>query len=342
LGVNLTPVIVKRVTSLEALSGKSIAVDAFNVLHQFLALIRTRDGTPLSDSQNRVTSHLVGLVFRTTRLIADQRMELVFVFDGRPPQLKRRRVEKRRALRRRAEEEYAEAVKAGDLAKAYSKAVQTGRLTREMVDDSKRLLDLLGVPWVQAPSEGEAQAAYMAQRGDVWASSSRDYDSLLLGTPRLIRYLTIQGQEWLPSKDRARKLEPELIDLEVFLGHHGITREQLVDLGIIVGTDFNDGIRGIGPKTALKLVREHGRLEEMPEKVTAQLPETYPEIRRLFLEPEVTDDYTLAPGELDGEGLVSFLYGEKGFSRERVESVIERIEQSKRQRRLSDWLGGET
>jgi flap endonuclease-1 len=182
----------------------------------------------------------------------------------------------------------------------------------------------------------------MDQRGDVWASRSRDDDSLLLGTPRLIRYLTIQGQEWLPSKDRARKLEPELIDLEVFLGHHGITREQLVDLGIIVGTDFNDGIRGIGPKTALKLVREHGRLEEMPEKVTAQLPETYPEIRRLFLEPEVTDDYTLAPGELDGEGLVSFLYGEKGFSRERVESVIERIEQSKRQRRLSDWLGGET
>jgi len=342
LGVNLTPIIVKRVTSLEALNGKSMAVDAFNVLHQFLALIRTRDGTLLSDSQGRVTSHLVGLIFRTTRLIADHTMGLVFVFDGRPPMLKRGEVEKRRALRRRAEEEYAEAVKAGDLAKAHSKAVQTGRLTREMVEDSKRLLDLLGVPWVQAPSEGEAQAAYMAQRGDVWASSSRDYDSLLLGAPRLVRYLTIQGQEWLPSKGRARKLEPELIDLEAFLGHHGITREQLVDLGVLIGTDFNDGIKGIGPKTALKLVRKHGRLEDMPEKVTTQLPETYPEIRRLFLEPEVTDDYAVAPGELDGEGLVSFLCGERDFSRERVESVIERIERSKEQRRLSDWLGGET
>jgi flap endonuclease-1 len=339
LGVNLTPIIVKRVTSLEALSGKSMAVDAFNVLHQFLALIRTRDGTPLSDPQGRVTSHLVGLVFRTTRLIADYRMGLVFVFDGRPPQLKGGEVDRRRALRRKAEKEYAEAVKAGDLAKAHSKAVQTGRLTREMVEDSKRFLDLLGVPWVQAPSEGEAQAAHMARRGDIWASNSRDYDSLLLGTPRLVRYLTIQGQEWLPSKGRARRLLPEVIDLPEFLGHHGITREQLVDLGILVGTDFNDGIKGIGPKTALKLVREHGRLEDMPEKVTAQLPQEYPEIRRLFLEPEVTDDYSFVPGELDGEGLIGFLCGERGFSRERVESVIERIERSKRQKRLSEWLG---
>jgi flap endonuclease-1 len=340
LGVNLTPIIVKRVTSLEALSGKSMAVDAFNVLHQFLALIRTRDGTPLSDPQGRVTSHLVGLVFRTTRLIADYRMGLVFVFDGRPPQLKGGEVDRRRALRRKAEKEYAEAVKAGDLAKAHSKAVQTGRLTREMVEDSKRLLDHLGVPWVQAPSEGEAQAAHMAQRGDVWASNSRDYDSLLLGTPRLVRYLTIQGQEWLPSKGRARRLLPEVIDLQEFLGHHGITREQLVDLGILMGTDFNDGIKGIGPKTALKLVREHGRLEDMPEKVASRLPSEYPEIRQLFLAPEVTDDYAIAPGELDGEGLISFLCGERGFSRERVESVIERIERSKKQRSLSDWLGG--
>jgi flap endonuclease-1 len=333
LGVNLTPIIVKRVTSLKALSGKTMAVDAFNVLHQFLALIRTRDGTPLRNPQGRVTSHLVGLIFRTTRLIADNRMGLVFVFDGRPPQLKRGEVDKRRALRRRAEEEYAEAVEAGDLAKAHSKAVQTGRLTRQMVEDSKRLLDLLGVPWVQAPSEGEAQAAHMALRGDVWASSSRDYDSLLLGTPRLVRYLTIQGQEWLPSKGRARKLEPELIDLEAFLGHHGISREQLVDLGILVGTDFNDGIKGIGPKTALKLVREHGRL-------TSRLTNEYPEIRRLFLEPEVTDDYAVAPGELDGKGLISFLCYERGFSRQRVETVVERIERSKKQKSLSDWLGG--
>ena len=340
MGVNLTPIIVKRVTSLEALNGKSMAVDAFNVLHQFLALIRTRNGTPLSDPRGRVTSHLVGLVFRTTHLIADHRMGLVFVFDGKPPLLKRGEVDRRRVLRRRAEEEYAEAIEAGDLAKAHSKAVQTGRLTREMVEDSQRLLDLLGVPWVQAPSEGEAQAAHMARRGDVWASSSRDYDSLLLGAPRLVRYLTIQGQEWLPSKGRARRLEPEVIDLEAFLGHHEITREQLVDLGILIGTDFNEGIKGVGPKTALKLVSEHGRLEDMPGKVAFRLPSEYTEIRRLFLEPNVTDDYAIAPGELDAEGLFGFLCGERGFSRERVESVVERIERSKKQRSLSDWMVG--
>jgi len=211
LGVNLTPIIVKEVVDLDAFRGHTIAIDAFNVLYQFLALIRTREGRPLSDSEGRVTSHLVGLAFRTTRLIADHGVKLVFVFDGSPPRLKRREVEKRRAVKRKAEEEYREAVDAGDYAKAFSKAVQTSRLTGDMIWDTKRLLDLLGVPWVQAPGEGEAQAAHMARKGDVWGSSSRDYDSLLFGTPRLVRYLTIQGQEWLPSKGRARleEMPPE-------------------------------------------------------------------------------------------------------------------------------------
>lgn len=340
MGVNLTPIILKKTTSLEALRGRSFAVDAFNVLHQFLALIRTRDGRPLSDGEGRVTSHLVGLVFRTTRLIADHRMKLVFVFDGRPPRLKGTEVEKRRALKERAEEEYAEAVEAGDMATAFSKAVQTGRLDAGMIDDTKRLLDLLGVPWVQAPGEGEAQAAHMARRGDAWAASSRDYDSLLFGAPRLVRYLTIHGQEWLPSRGRARRLEPEVIGLDEFLGHHGITRGQLVDLAILVGTDFNEGIKGIGPKTALKLVRDHGSLEEMAEDVRARLPASYEEIRRIYLEPDVTDEYRVEAGPLREEELVSFLCEERAFSRGRVETVVSRMRESERQRSLEDWIGG--
>jgi len=339
LGVNLTPIIVKRVLSLEDLRGRSMAVDAFNVLHQFLALIRSRDGKPLSDSEGRVTSHLVGLAFRTTRLIANHKMKLVFVFDGKPPDLKRGEVEKRRALKRKAEAEYARAIEAGDIATAFSKAVQTGRLTSEMIGDAKRLLDLLGVSWVQAPGEGEAQAAYMARRGDVWAASTRDYDSLLFGAPRLVRYLTIQGREWLPSKGRSRKLEPELIDLGAFLGHHGITREQLVDLAILVGTDFNQGVKGVGPKTALRLVREHGRLEEMPEDVVSRLTGEFDQIRRIYLEPDVTDEYEVEAGSLDEDGLVSFLCGERDFSRDRVETVVNRMRQSQRQRDLTDWIG---
>ena len=340
MGVNLTPIIVKQITSLDALRGRSFAVDAFNVLHQFLALIRTREGKPLSDDEGRVTSHLVGLIFRTTRLIADHKMGLVLVFDGRPPTLKREEVERRRAQKRKAEAEYAEAVEAGDLATAFSKAVQTGRLDSDMVGDTKRLLDLLGVPWVQAPGEGEAQAAHMSRRGDVWAASSRDYDTLLFGAPRLARYLTIQGQEWLPSKGRARRLEPEVIELDEFLRHLGIDREQLVDLAILIGTDFNDGIKGIGPKTALKLVKEHGSLEEMPGEVKAKLTPNYDEIRRIYIEPDVTDDYGIEMGPLREEELISFLCEERAFSRERVEAAVNRIKTSRRQRSLEDWIGG--
>jgi flap endonuclease-1 len=340
LGVNLTPIIVKQITNLEALSGKSLAVDAHNVLHQFLALIRTPNGTPLSDPEGEITSHLVGLVFRTTRLIAEHRMKLVFVFDGKPPQLKKKELEKRRAQKKEAEEEYVKAVAKGDLVTAYSKSVQIGRLTNSMIEDAKRLLDLLGVPWIQAPSEGEAQAAYLAQNGDVWGTNSRDYDSLLLGTPRLIRYLTIQGQEWLPSKRIARKLKPEIIELNKFLKFHNISREQLVDIAILIGTDFNEGIKGIGPKTALKLVKEYEDLEGMPDTVAYKIPLEYQEIRKIFMEPNVTKNYSISSDDLDRNGLIKFLCGEKGFSRNRVETVIQRIERSKKQKSLSDWLGG--
>ena len=338
MGVNLTPIIVKNITRLEALTGVSLAVDTFNVLHQFLALIRTRDGSPLSDNQGRITSHLVGLVFRTTRLISDYKINPIFVFDGKSPQLKKEEMQRRRQKRSQAEEEYLAALDEGDYSTAFSKAVQTGKLTTEMIDDSKKLLDLLGVPWVQAPSEGEAQAAYMAKKGDVWATSSRDYDSLLFGTPRLLRYLTLQGQEWLPSKGIARKLEPEIIDLKAFLTYHGITRKQLIDIALLIGTDFNQGVKGIGPKTALRLIKEYGSLEHTPSKITNQLSLEYQDIRQIFFEPEITDQYDLMQSELDEDGLYDFLCENRAFSRSRVESVIERVQSSRKQKSLNDWF----
>ena len=340
MGVNLTPIIEKKVVTLDDLRGRSFAVDGFVVLHQFLALIRGRDGQPLTDAKGRTTSHLVGLAFRTTRLIADYGMSLVFVFDGKPPQLKRAEVEKRRVIRERFEEEYHEAIAAGDYKAAMSKAVMMGRLTGEGIEDAKRLLDLLGIPWVQAPSEGEAQAAYMAVRGDVWASNSQDYDSLLFGAPRLVRYLTIQGEEWLPSKGRARKLQPEIIELEPFLSALKLTRKQLIDLGILIGTDFNSGIRGIGPKTALKLLRKHGRLETLPPEIRDQLTPDIDAIRELYLNPPVTDKYSLKEKPMQEEELIRFLCDERSFSMERVETVIARMRSARGQRRLSDWFGG--
>jgi len=341
MGVYLTPIIVKHVLRLEDLKGKSFAVDANNYLYQFLALIRLPDGTPLRDSDGHITSHLAGLIFRTTRLLHDYNIDLVFVFDGEPPSLKMAEISKRRELRDKAYEEWIRALQQGDLASAFSKAIVTSRLTSEMIEDAKRLLDLLGIPYVQAPSEAEAQAAYMALKGDVWAASSKDYDSLLFGAPRLLRYLTITGKEYLPSKGVFRPLYPELIELNEFLSKHGISREQLVDLAILIGTDFNEGIKGIGPKKALKLIKTYGRLENLPDKIFERLTPNFEEIRKIFLDPKVTDDYSLEYGELKEEEVYRFLCDERDFSRKRVETAVKRMKafySRRSQRKLGEWF----
>lgn len=323
MGVVLTPIIVKQTLALDDLRGRSLAVDGNGELYQFLALIRLRDGTPLCDSKGRITSHLSGLFYRTTRLIADYRLQLAFVFDGAPPVLKAGEIERRRAIRRRYEDERAEALRAGDTATAYSKATMTSRLTRAMVDEARELLRLMGIPTVQAPSEGEAQAARMARDGRVWAAGSKDYDSLLFGAPRLLRFLTISGKEFLPSQGTFRPIVPELIDRDALLRELRIEARQLVDLAILVGTDFNEGIKGIGPKKALKLVQQYGGLDAMPDEIRAALGEV-DAVRRVFLEPETTGDYDVSPREPDLDGIVDFLCGEREFGRDRVVAALDR------------------
>src|SRR5438093_8356826 len=230
MGVLLTPIVLKQDLALEDLRGKRFAVDANGELYQFLALIRLRDGSPLKDSHGRITSNLSGLFYRTTRLIADYGMELVFVFDGKPPGLKFPEILRRRSIKARYDAEHAQAVEAGDLAKAYSKATMTSRLTREMAEEARELLRRMGLPVIQAPSEGEAQASHMAAKGSGWAAASKDYDCLLFGAPLLLRFLTISGREFLPSKGAFRAITPELIDTAGMLDHLKITGEQLIDL----------------------------------------------------------------------------------------------------------------
>ena len=324
MGVPLTPIIIKRTLALEDLRGKRLAVDANGELYQFLALIRLRDGTPLKDSSGRVTSHLSGLFYRTTRLITDYGIELVFVFDGKPPSLKAGEIARRRSIKERYDAEHAAALESGDLAKAYSKATMTSRLTREMTAEARELLRLMGIPVVQAPSEGEAQASHMAARGTVWAAASKDYDCLLFGAPRLLRFLTISGKEFLPSKGGFRPITPELIETASLLAHYNLTREQLVDVSILVGTDFNEGIRGIGPKKAIKLVSEYGAIENMATDIRDVVGPALSEIRNLFLRPEVTDDYAIDFTTPDREGILRFLCEEREFSRERVTAAINR------------------
>ena len=326
MGVLLTPIITKETISLSALRGKTLAVDGNAELYQFLALIRLRDGTPLQDSKGRITSHLNGLFYRVTRLIADHAVNLVFVFDGAPPDLKAREVARRRAIRQRYQDERDQALAAGDTAKAYAKATMTSRLTKEMIADARELLRLMGIPTVQAPSEGEAQAAHMARSDGVWAAASKDYDSLLFGAPRLVRFLSISGKEFLPSQGTFRPIVPETIELPALLGALGIDREGLIDLAILVGTDFNDGVKGIGPKKALKLVQQHGRIEEMPAAVRDALGDAslIADVRRIYLHPSVTSDFVLSASEPDLHGIVGFLCDEHEFGRERVTSAIDR------------------
>jgi len=324
MGVLLTPIVVKETITLADLRGSLLAVDANGELYQFLALIRLRDGTPLADSHGRITSHLAGLFYRTTRLITDVGLRMVFVFDGRPPAQKASEIARRRAVRERYEIEAAEARRAGDLAQAYSKSTMTSRLTKDMIDEAKELLRLMGLPTVQAPSEAEAQAAHMARRGDVSAAASKDYDSLLFGAPRLVRFLTVSGREFLPSQGTFRAITPELIDLQHMLDTLGITREQLIDLGLLVGTDFHPGIKGIGPKKALSLVKRYGGIERMPADVRDTFGDDLDRLRRIYLKPEVHDDYRLEFGRCDVDGVARFLSEEREFARDRVIAALER------------------
>lgn len=339
-GVTLTPIIKRHQTSLKALKGTSFAIDASIEIHQFLALVRKKDGTLFTDSQGRVTSHLIGLLTRTSRLIADFKMRPVFVFDGKPNPLKHRTVKSRGEARQKAEAEYAEAIAQKDYSTAWSKAVMTGRVTGSVLDDAKRLLTLMGIPWLVALEDAEAQASHMASKGDVQAVGSKDYDCLLFGAPILARYLTLTGREWLPAQKQSRPLIPELIRLAENLQILGITREQLVDLAILVGTDFNEGVKGIGPRKALNLVHDYGSIEKMPDEITSMLPANLNDVRQIFLKPRVHEDYSLSRSAADRKGLVEFLSKERGFNENRVERISERLTKLDNQSDsgLESWL----
>ena len=326
MGVNLRNIVPKMAVRLEDLSGKSIAIDAYNALYQFLAIIRQPDGTPLKDSTGKVTSHLSGLLYRTSNLV-EMGIKPIYVFDGVPPVLKAAEIERRRQVKVEAAVRYEEALAKGKTAEARMYAQATSRLKDYMEEDSKKLLALMGLPWVQAPSEGEAQAAYLTKRGDSDYCGSQDYDSLLFGAPKLIRNITISGRRKLPSKNIYIDVVPEMVDLNNVLKECGVTYEQLIDVGILIGTDFNpDGLKGLGPKTALKLIKEHGTLENaLPHIKNAEFPAEPQRIREIFLHPKVRDDYKLEFTEPNVDGIVDFLVRQKDFSEDRVRKAVEKM-----------------
>ncbi len=334
MGVNLRDLLSFQQLGLKELSGRIIAIDAMNTLYQFLSIIRQPDGTSLMDSRGNVTSHLSGVFYRTINLL-EAGIKPVYVFDGEPPELKSGTVEERRKIRKEAAKMWEEAVERGDLEEARKFAQASAKLTDEMVEESEKLLEAMGVPHVQAPSEGEAQASYMARRGDVWGVASQDYDSLLYNSPFLVRNLTISGRRKLPRKNTYVKVEPELVTLDENLKSLGITREQLIEIGILLGTDYNEGVKGIGVKTALKLIKEKGSIERVVEEEKLEIDPPVDQIKQLFLKPEITDNYKIRWEPVDKNQVFSILVDEHDFSRDRVKKGLERIREEDRTRTQS-------
>ena len=341
MGVDFGDSIPREKIRLEDIAGWKLAVDGYNTLYQFLAIIRGMDGGHLKDSQGRVTSHISGLFYRNINLL-ELGMKLVYVFDGKPPELKAEEIRRRSAQRNEAKDQYLRALQAGDIPQARKYAEASTVLQRDMVRDAKALLDAMGIPWVDAPSEGEAQAALMASEGTVNAVASQDHDSLVFGAPILVRNVTISGKRRLPSKNITINVVPERISLAATLSSTGLTRDQLVDFAILLGTDFNpDGFEGVGPVTAMKYLKKYGKLEDITELKDRLSGVRYQEIREFYTHAPAVKAVNPSWGRLDRQKVVSYLVGEHSFSRERVESALDRIRtrEAAQSESLEKWFG---
>jgi flap endonuclease-1 len=357
VGIDLGDVVVRNPVQLSHFAGKRLAIDAWNILYQFLSSIRQPDGTPLMDKEGHVTSHLAGTLYRTANLV-EAGIKPVFVFDGAAPALKRETLAARAQRKEKAQGEHDEAkarhtaaAAAGDAEGAAeaememrTKAQQTSRLTAPMVAQAQELLRALGIPVVQAPGEGEAQAAWMCQQGLVDGAVSQDFDCLLFGAPLLVRHLATGARRKLPGKQVWTEVTPEEIPLEASLAALGVTREQLVDAALLVGTDFHPGIRGIGAKKAIPLIRKEGSLEALLDRLAANPASASSAVERaildqhealadreavkaIFLRPAhvgvaATD---LAARPADGEAVRRVMVGKHGFNAERVDTALARF-----------------
>lgn len=340
MGVNLGDV-PKTKVSIGELAGKWLAIDAYNAIYQFLSSIRQSDGTPLMNSEGKVTAHLAGIFYRNARLLESD-ITPIYVFDGNPPPFKEATIGERVERKKQAELEWESALEKGDLKSAKKYAQAASFLTKEMVLESKELLSSMGIPFLDAPSEGEAQAAQLVIEGLAYATASQDMDCLLFGSPLLLRNLSVSGKRKIPGKDEYALVEPELISLSGVLGHFGLTREQLIWVGLLVGNDFYSGVDGIGPKKALKIAKNSKSLLEVAENAgVAEDYELMKAVEGFFLNPPVEKGAKIKKGKIDSEKVKAFLCGANDFSYERVDKVCKQIENSQKERksqtRLVDW-----
>jgi len=345
MGLNIRDIIPKKEIELESLKGETLCVDAFNTLYQFLSGIRQMDGTPLMDDNKKITSHLSGTLYRNIALL-EQGIKLVYVFDGQAPELKAKTHKKRKEAKDLAKERYEIAMQEEDIMRMKRYSSQLLRLDDEMIAESKELLEAMGIAVIQAPSEGEAQAAHLAKHKDVYATASQDYDSLLFGTPRLIQNLTLARRRKTVSG--YVEVNPLLIDLGHVLDVLEIDLDQLISLGILVGTDYNPkGIPGIGQKKALELVQRFKKpvliFEEVEQRIHSLAEEDqfdWKEIFELFHKHEVKDVKIKYP-KIDEDKIREILVTRHNFSPDRIEKQISRLKditEKGKQDQLGKWM----
>jgi flap endonuclease-1 len=342
MGVALKELISGKEIELKELANKVICIDAPVLLYQFLTTIRQADGSYFTDAQGNITSHLIGINSRITKLIQNN-LKLVFVFDGKAPDLKKQEREKRQSLKEDAHAKYQIAMEKKDFSEMKKYASRTVRMTKDIVEEARELVTAFGIPWITAPSEAEAQAAHMVKRGDAYAVATQDTDSLMFGSPRIIRNLSLIGKHKKANKLDYQTYKPEIIELADLLNQLGVDQEQMVLLSILVGTDFNPGgIKGIGPKNALKLVKEYAKkellVEALKDKITFDFDEVYNTIKNI----PVTDNYELKWSNVDRDKIFKILVEKHNFSEERVNNTLNELKEyseTKKQTSLNNFFG---
>ena len=328
MGVKFKDIVSPEEINLKDLEGRTVAIDAYNTIYQFLSGIRQRDGSPLMDQNGNVTSHLSGILYRTASIV-DKGIKPIYVFDGESHEHKAKTLEQRRAIKEEAMEKWEEAKAAGNIEEARKFAIRTSRMSPYILESSKELLDYMGIPYVQAVGEGEAQGAYMVNQGDAWAVASQDYDCLLFGAPRIVRNLTLSGG----------LSNLEYLELEKVLEELDLSREQLIDVALMVGTDFNEGIHGIGAKTGIKLIRNNSLEDVLVQKGITDVEVEPDELRDIFLKHDVNTDYKIKFKSAKTDKLLEFMCEEHGFSESRVLNVTDKLKKlSSTQKSLEDWF----
>ena len=324
MGVKLPGILPVTTISWDDLKGKKIGVDSSNVLYQFLSSIRQRDGTPLMDSNGNVTSHLSGIFNRSINLM-EKGVKLAYIFDGKPPELKYGTQQKRRERKEKAQESYLKAKDDEDIDSMYKYSKQTTFLDNNMVKESKELIQAMGMPVIQSPSESDAQGAFMVERNDLYAFASSDADCLLHGCPRTIPNLTLSQTRKLPG-GKFVYIQPHMIELKDVLDHLKVNQDQLIVMGILTGTDYNPkGIVGIGPKKALNLVIQFKKFDALFSELNPDFD--WKKIYAIFKSMPVMKNYQLKWTKPDVEKIKKILVEKHEFSEERVDNQLKKLNQ---------------